>query len=209
MDYLSLSAALKKHKIYLFRLEDIRTFFPRAKFKTIKNNFSRWLKKGYFTRLKRDLYEFTDRNPDLKLPDLYVANRLYEPSYVSLETALSFYSIIPDIAAAVTSVTPQPTRAFKNQYGSFFYRTSRNKAFTGYRLMLYEGVKVYIADREKALVDFLYYRLRHSGALDFVGERLNKTLLNKFNWRKACRYAGLFNRKTAAAVKKCKEFAGC
>jgi len=209
MDYISLNRALKSRKIYLFTLEDVRTLFPREKLKTVKNNFIRWLAKGYFVRLKRDLYESADKSPELKIPDLYVANRLYEPSYVSLETALSIYSIIPDVAMGVTSVTPGPTRRFKNKYGSFFYRTCKNKAFTGYRLLLYEGFKVCIADKEKALVDFLYYRLRSSGSLDFAEERLNKKILKKIDWKKALRYARLFNKKTTKALRGCREYVRC
>ena len=209
MDYLRLTSTLKKHKMYLFALEDVKTLFPNGKVKTIKNNFIRWLAKGYFDRLKRDLYEFIERGVGLEIPDLYVANRLYEPSYVSLETALSIYSIIPDVAAGVTSVTTRPTRTFKNKHGSFFYRTCQNKAFVGYRLMVYEGFKVYIADKEKALVDFLYYRLRSAISLDFSEERLNKKILKKINWKKAFGYAGSFNKRTIKALKECKDYVKC
>ena len=127
------------------------------------------------------MYEFVDKGIGLEIPDLYVANRSYEPSYVSLETALSIYSIIPEVAAGVTSVTTRPTRTFKNKYGSFFYRTCQKEAFTGYRLMRYEGFRVYIADKEKSLVDFLYYKLRSTNSLDFDEERLNKKILKKIN----------------------------
>lgn len=209
MDYLRLSSTLRSHKMYLFSLGDIQNLFPKEKLKTIKNNLSRWLSKGYIARLKRDLYEFVDKGAEFKIPDLYVANRLYEPSYVSLETALSIYSIIPDIAAGVTSVTAQPTRRFKNKYGAFFYRTCKREAFTGYRLMLYEGFKVNIADKEKALVDFLYFRLRLGQSLDFSEERLNKKILKKMDWKKVFRYSMLLNKKTMKALKECQEYAKC
>ena len=195
--------------MYLFTLGDIKNLFPDEKVKTIKNNFIRWLSKRYFVRLKRGLYEFVEQGGELKIPDLYIASRLYEPSYVSLETALSIYSIIPDIAAAVTSVTSQHTRTFKNKYGSFFYRTCQKKAFTGYRIMLYEGFKVWIADKEKALIDFLYYRSRLGQSLDFDEERLNKEILKKINWVKAFRYVKLFNKKTVKLTKKCEEYVKC
>ena len=139
MNYVELSKALRRNKLYLFTFRDIGNLFPEEKEKTIKNNFIRWLSKGYFVRLKRDLYEFIEQGLEVKTPDLYVANRLYEPSYVSSETALSFYSIIPDIAAGVTSLTIRPTRTFKNKYGSFFYRTCKSEAFRGYKLMLYDN----------------------------------------------------------------------
>lgn len=208
MDYIELSMTLRRNKLYIFTTADIRNLFPYEKAKTIRNNFIRWLSKGYFIRLKRDLYELVEQ-PELRIPDLYIANRLYEPSYVSLETALSVYSIIPDIAAGVTSLTTRATRTFKNKYGLFSYRTCRQRAFVGYRLMLYEGFKVYIADKEKALVDFLYYRLRLGLTLDFEEERLNRKILKKIDWEKAYHYARLFNKKTVKWLNECKEYVKC
>lgn len=206
MDYLRFSLLLRSHKLYVFSLEDIKNLFPREKSKTIKNNLIRWLSKGYLARLKRNLYKLVEQGSELKIPDLYIANRLYEPSYISLETALSIYSIIPDIASGVTSIATMPTRTFRNKYGSFLYRSCQKTAFTGYRLMLYEGFKVYIADKEKALVDFLYFRLRSGYSLDFSEERLNKKILSRMNWRKAFKYAKLFNKKTVNTLKLCKEY---
>ena len=141
-----------------------------------------------------------------KISDLYVANKVYGPSYVSLETALSIFSIIPDVAAGATSVTTRPTRTFKNKHGLFYYKTCKKEAFAGYRLMLYDGFKIKIADKEKALVDFLYYRLRSGGRLDFEEERLNKKILKKIDWGKAFRYAEVFNKTTLITLKKCKEY---
>jgi len=209
MDYIKLSSVLRKNKLYIFTLGDIRNLFPGEKEKTIKNNLIRWILKGYCVKLKRNLYEFIEQGREVKIPDLYVANRLYEPSYVSLETALSFYSIIPDVAAGVTSVTTCATRIFKNKYGSFFYRSCKSNAFTGYGLLLYDGFNLYIADKEKALVDFMYYRLRSNFPLDFREERLNKNILAKIKWKKASYYATLFNKKTVEALKKCKEYVKC
>jgi len=209
MKYLELMFALKKNNLYIFSLRDIKNLFPEEKTKTIKNNLNRWIKKNYFSRLKRDLYEFTEPGAGRIIPDIYVANRLYFPSYVSLETALSIYSIIPDIAMHVTSITTRPTRKFKNKYGSFFYKSCKKRAFTGYRLMQYEGYKVFIADREKALVDFLYFRLRLNQPLDFEEERFDEIMLKKMRWSKVMTYAKLFNKKTLETVEDLKDKVKC
>lgn len=209
MNYIALSAALRSNKMYLLTSEDIRNLFPREKNKTIKNNLTRWVAKGYFLRLKKDFYEFVEQGSEIKIPDLYVANRMYEPSYVSLETALSIYNIIPEVSAGVTSVTTRLTRTYKNKYGSFFYRTCKSEVFTGYRLMKYDGFKINIADEEKAVVDFLYFHLRSGYPVDYKEERFNIRILKKLNWKKAQSYAGLFNKKTINELVKCKEYAGC
>ncbi len=175
----------------------------------MKNNLGRWVKKALLLRLRKNLYEFIEPGLESNIPDVYVGNKLYAPSYISLETALSIYSLIPDIAVQVTSLTTLPTREFKNRHGSFFYRSCQKKAFTGYKLMQYEGVKILIADKEKALVDFIYFSIRQKEPLDFDEERLERDLVKKLNWSKTLKYAKLFNKKTVSALLELKEWAKC
>ena len=209
MKYFDLFSELRKNKLIIFSLRDVENLFPTEKIKSLKNNLSRWLKMGRVVRLKRNLYEFVEPGLESNIPDVYVANRLYAPSYVSLETALSIYGLIPDIAVQVTSLTTRPTREFKNRHGSFFYKSCQRKAFTGYKLMEYEGMKVLIADKEKALVDFVYFSVRRKYPLDFEEERFERHLLKKLNWTKVSKYAKLFNRKTVTALVKLREWVKC
>ncbi len=209
MKYLDFAYALKKNKLFIFSLRDVENLFPKEKLKTSKNDLTRWVKTGRFVKLKRNLYEFIDSVLELNIPDVYVANKLYSPSYVSLETALSIYGVIPDIAAQVTSMTTRTTREFKNKYGCFFYRSCQKRAFTGYKLMLYEGVKIFIADTEKALVDFIYFSVRRKDSLNFDEERFDKHVLKKLSWSKVLKYAKFFNNKTVSTLKRLKEWAKC
>ncbi len=209
MNYFYLLSELKKTHLTLFTLRDIENLFPHENLKTIKNNLVRWVREGRFIKLKRDVYEFVEPGLERSLLDLYVANRLYSPSYISLETALSLYEFIPDIAVQVTSLTTRPTRTFKNKYGTFFYRSCQKKAFTGYQLMTYSGEKILIADPEKALVDFIYFRTRQDSFLNFKEERLNILALQKLKWTKLHWYAELFNDKTKRTLKSLKEWTKC
>ncbi len=209
MKYIDLVSRLKKNNLIIFSLRDIENLFPEENLKTLKNNFGRWVKKNLLARLRRNLYELIEPGLKSNIPDVYVANKLYAPSYISLETALSIYSLIPDIAFHVTSLTTLPTREFKNKYGSFFYRSCQKKAFTGYRLMQYEEFKILIADKEKALVDFIYFSLRQRRPLDFEEERFERDLINKLNWDRVLKYGKLFNIKTADALLKLKGWARC
>ncbi len=209
MDYLKFLAALKSNGLQLFSLRDVENIFPESNKKTIKNNLINWLNKGHIRRLKRNLYEYTEPGTGPGLPDLYIANNLYSPSYISLETALSFYNIIPEITAQVTSITTKPTREFRNSYGVFVYHSCKKRAFTGYQIIMYERYKITMADRGKALVDFLYFRLRRGISLDFGEERFDKKILKKLDWNKAIGYAKLFNIKTVGAVTDCKGWAKC
>jgi len=209
MNYFELISGLKRNRMHIFSLRDIENLFSSEKLKTIKNNFNRWVKAGRLARIKRGLYEFIEPGSDSAVSDFYVANRLYFPSYISLETALSFYGLIPEVAAQVTSVTTLATRKFKNRHGEFYFRSCLKRAFIGYKLMVYEGRKVYIADIEKALADFIYFSVRSAYPLNFKEERFDKAALKRLNWAKLFKYARLFNRKAFITAKELKGWAGC
>jgi len=209
MRYMEFLSALRRNNVSIFSLRDVENTFPDANVGTIKNNLSNWRKKGYIERLKRDLYACVEPVLESEIPDFYVANKLYPPSYISLETALSLYNIIPEIAAQVTSVTTRSSREFKNRYGIFIYRSCKKMAFTGYRIISYEGYKVLIADEEKALVDFLYFKLRHGIAVDFEEERFDVDILRGIEWKKAAEYAELLNKVTINKLKECRNWLEC
>lgn len=50
-----------------------------------------------------------------------IANRIYQLSYLSLETALSFYSVIPEGVYALTSVSSRKTQTMHTPVASFIY----------------------------------------------------------------------------------------
>jgi len=80
---------------------------------------------------------------------------------VSLESALSYYSLIPEAVADVTSVSTKKTSRFTNSIGNFVYQRVKPDAFRGYRSYKDEaGLECLIAEPEKAVVDFLYLNLR-------------------------------------------------
>ncbi|MDD5596247.1 MAG: hypothetical protein PHY94_08425, partial [Candidatus Omnitrophica bacterium] len=66
-------------------------------------------------------------------------------------------------------------------------------AFTGYYIEKMGGIDVLIAEPEKALVDFLYFKHRKGKTIDFEQERFDKTMIARMNKKKLRLYAGLFN----------------
>jgi predicted transcriptional regulator of viral defense system len=65
----------------------------------------RYTKSGLLRRLRRGLYAVEG-----ELPSQYaLANRLYRPSYISMETALSYHHLIPETVYSMTAVTRFPS----------------------------------------------------------------------------------------------------
>jgi predicted transcriptional regulator of viral defense system len=192
MNFKEVYKTLEKNRYFVFSFEDLQVFFPTETKGNLKKLIYRWKDKGWVSSLKRGLYELTYPK-EFTIPDLYIANKLYHPSYVSLETALSHYSIIPEVSMAVASITTKPTRRFKNKYGLFIYRTIKPQMFTGYTLEKHHTFEVYIAQPEKALIDYLYFKKLRDKSFKFQDERLDKNLIKKMNKKKLKVYAQLYN----------------
>jgi hypothetical protein len=127
----------------------------------MKNQLTRWEGKGLILKLRRGIYLFNQYDRKITPSRFYLANQLYVPSYISLESALSLYGIIPERTVSITSVTTKKTTCFKNEFGDFIYQHIKPQAFNGFILLREDnGLQAFVAKPEKAIVDFLYLHLR-------------------------------------------------
>ncbi|MEA2040712.1 MAG: hypothetical protein U9N82_12945 [Thermodesulfobacteriota bacterium] len=108
---------------------------------------TRWVKKGYLLKLKNGIYAFNKDYEKIKGEE--VASALYQPSYLSLESALSSYGFIPEMVYAYVSVTAKINRTFDNKFGHFIYRHVKNELFWGYREVKTDAGRYLIAEPEK------------------------------------------------------------
>ena len=156
---------------------DVVKLFPNEKPEAVRTQLHRLIKRGHIFPIKRGLYSF-DKN---KIDEFELAGKLYSPSYISLETALNFYGVIPDVPIAVTSVTPTTTKNIKTDIGNYYYSKINNQLFFGYSQSPYA-----IAEKEKALLDYFYIRKVRKVTLD---ARLE---VDNWNWKRYYKYATFF-----------------
>ena len=121
----------------------------------IKSKINREVHSGKLIQITRGLYE-TDANVTGK----YLAGRIFGPSYLSFDYALSLYGLIPEaVYKTYTSASFQKkkTKKFENQYGLFTYRDIPSDVYP-LGVLLYEenGYSYQIATPEKAICDKLY-----------------------------------------------------
>jgi len=114
---------------------------------------------GSIIRIKRGLYclspEISGREVDLML----AANALYGPSYVSFETALAMYGLIPERVDETMSACAKRAKRFATPLGAFSYRTVPGDWFPiGVRTMDSGNGGFLVASPEKALGDLLLCR---------------------------------------------------
>lgn len=152
----------------VFSLQDVRKVFGDFSYRQL----DRWEKKGYLKKLKRGFYCFAEQAFDQNTL-FYTANKIYAPSYVSLETALKHYGLIPEEIFQVTSVSTKKTANFETPLGNFAYRQIKPSLYWGYKLVDFGSQKILLADPEKAVLDYLYIHPKLKTADDFRGMRLN------------------------------------
>lgn len=181
---------LKEKQISLFSLADFSRLFNINNNNTLYKKIARLEKKKLIKKLIKGKYLFSFN----LVNDFMIANYLYQPSYVSLETALSFYGIITGFPYKTTSITTKKTRSFMIDDKEFQYSQIAPSLFWGYE----KKDSFLIAEKEKALLDYLYFFSK--GLRSFYREEFN---LKEINRKKLIDYAGNFkSRKLLAVIKK-------
>lgn len=138
-----------------FDLETLKTLFPTER-ETLPVQLHRWKRAGRLIELRRGLYALSAPFRRAPLHGPMVAGVIYQPSYLSLEWALSWYGVVPEKGGAFTSVSTRERRTFRNELGVFTYRTVKAELFFGHSVERIMDADVRIAAPEKALVDLWY-----------------------------------------------------
>ncbi len=138
-----------------------------------RNALTRWQKQGYVQKIRSGFYRLTSRPLKGEADFFFIANRIYAPSYVSLQSALRWYDFIPEGVFTVTSVSTLKTIQLATSIGTFSYRSMKPDLFWGYRLEQYGDFRIKIADPAKALLDLFYLHPNLDSADHFYELRLN------------------------------------
>jgi len=154
-----------------------------------KNNLTRWTKQNLIIKLRNSWYSFPDY---LKTPNIqhFVSNKMYNPSYVSLHSALAFYGIIPEAIVQTTAVSSLKKAYFENVFGSFSYQQILPELMFGYEQKSFLNKQsLLFATPEKAMLDLLYLYPQYNSEQEltelrfdeeFMQEDLNIERLNEF-----------------------------
>lgn len=117
----------------------------------------RAVKKRALIHVKRGLYCLGDYLTIKKPHPFMLAQAIYWPSYLSLETALSYYGLIPEAVYTIASVTTKRAKEFKTCFGNFSYQKLPNRNFfTEVKLIKEENYNFFIASPWKAIADYIY-----------------------------------------------------
>jgi predicted transcriptional regulator of viral defense system len=143
---------LQEKKVGLFTPADLSRILNVSPRNT-RYFLNAYTKRGLLVRLRKGLYGLKELMPNEEV----IANALYQPSYISLEYALSRYGIIPEMPYTITSVTIKVTATFTAIGREFSYQKIKKSAYTGYIPEKIGAHIAFIAEPEKAFIDYLYF----------------------------------------------------
>ena len=190
MSWFEFRKALIEYKV--FSTGDARKYFPGFDTKRLVE----WQKKNYIRKLINKWYLFAEIPVD-ELLLFRISNCIYQPSYISLESALAFYHFIPEAVYSMQAITTRKTITYKTTAGNFNYRTLKPAFYFGYRILHKEKLPVLLAEPEKALLDYLYLTASLHTIKDMEALRINYEELNQLvDWNKLDNYAQVFKNKT-------------
>lgn len=161
---------LHQKGISLFTVKDAKKIFRRQKENTLYKLLQRLENKNVIKRVKTGKYLFTFK----EISDFELANFLIVPSYVSLESALSFYGILSQFPYTISSVTSQKNKNIIYQDKEYEYDHIGTRYFFGF----IKKDNFLIASPEKALLDELYFMSKGLRKLDLKELELNKVNKN-------------------------------
>lgn len=115
------------------------------------------IKKGYYALFQEELSNFE------------YSNILYAPSYISIDSALNYYGIIPQVPLSITAITLKRAKSVDHEGTAYEYFHISPKYYWGY-----ENIgNMLIADREKSLVDKIYFESFKSNPQKSFMDELN------------------------------------
>ena len=120
----------------------------------------RAVKAGDILTLKKGLYCLDEKfikGP--RISRLVIAQKLYHPSYISFESALSYYGLIPEKVTVIISGTSRRKKEFNTPLGTFrYFSIPCSPLFVGVSTIEENGHNVLMASPLRAIADLVYKR---------------------------------------------------
>ena len=136
-------------KLVFFNLKTLRDILEIKNEETLFSVIKKLIRENVLAKAERNKYFLKDAY----INDFSLANFLYQPSYISFESALNFYGILSQFPYEISSITIKKSTRKKFQEKVFTYAQIKKELFFGYQKM----EDFLIAFPEKAFLDQLYF----------------------------------------------------
>ncbi|EKD80059.1 MAG: hypothetical protein ACD_40C00213G0043 [uncultured bacterium] len=191
MKYIDLKSKIKTS--YFTPLDIIQAGFAYSSL-----SISRWVKQQLIRKIKKGLYVFSDMEKTLDIKEL--ASLVVEPSYLSLESALWMAGLIPEVVFGTTCITTKSPINYRTYLGSITYRHLSPGLFFGYLSVASKNKSYYLAEPEKALLDYLYLTSSIDNRDAVLELRIDPDNFNHLNQNKIDQYLTVFDNKRISHI---------
>ena len=160
-----------------FTSENVATLFPESKDRRY-GLVRRAIASGEIVHIRRGLYCLALKYQKKKVNLYALAQHIYGPSYISLESALSWHEWIPEAVYTITNSSLGKSKEFKTPLGVFSYsRVPQKVLYTGVEQLADEdGNTFLLATPIKALADYVYVHKKDWSGMKPVTESLRVEL---------------------------------
>jgi len=136
----------------------------------LRKQMSLWVKSKKIYQLKRGLYTLAPPYQRVKPHPFLLANRIQPASYVSLQSALLYYGLIPEHVPTTTSITTKRPGIWETPLGTFTYRHIQMSWFNNYASVDLDGKQTaFVANPEKAILDLIILEPK-SDSMEYLRE---------------------------------------
>lgn len=123
----------------------------------VRRQLSRWTQAGKVIQLRRGVYTLAAPYQQTPPHPFVIANTLLPGSYVSMQSALAHYGLIPEYVSQTLSITTQRPSLWHNPLGDYRFQHITPDLFFGYqKVSLSAGQDAFVALPEKALLDLIH-----------------------------------------------------
>jgi predicted transcriptional regulator of viral defense system len=171
---------IKKSRVKIVSLSDLRNLLDIENDNTSFKIAEKLVAEKFLLRLKKGVYLSVFNPPD----SFEIANAIYTPSYISLESALNYYGILSQFPYSLTSVSPKKSKKMLIDEKEYEYVQINYKLYWGFRR---EG-ETLIACPEKTLLDMIYIVSKGLRRIEF--EDLDYSPVNKRDFHRMCQKIG-------------------
>jgi len=120
------------------------------------NKISNLAVDGYLIRLKKGLYAVSPEITGNPINKYVISNNIYGSSYVSYQSALHYYGLIPEAVITTTAVTFKRSKSYITSIGTIkYYHVPFEYYSVGFTTVFENDNSYAIALKEKALCDLI------------------------------------------------------
>ena len=144
-----------------------------------KSIIKRAVRAGLLIRLRRGLYCVSEEITQKKPHAFELAQFIYGPSCISLESALSYHDLIPEAVYTTTSVTINRNKTFTTPLGEYdFHKVPTKDFLLGVDRMTHGEAIFFIASPWRALADCVFCYKKHWESLTALENDLRLSIEN-------------------------------